>query len=510
MNNINLWFAKNNLGEIVTINKIDEKYEGKYFCPLCGSEVIPKAIDSKKVSPHFAHANKSECAGESMIHYWVKNELVKKDEVFEIITNKSSQVMCKNIEFEKIYDTPYGKYKPDATITTYSDEIIFVEINYSNKKNKDEYLDKWKYFNSTVLEFSIKNIYSELDNKITISNSFKSIYYKDMIFTINKSSNEYIKYKNTIESKIKDSVIKDLKKIEWFIDDIYRYNINAITLEELEESFMAIGKNDTLTDIYKANTRCNNSLKDIILKRDRCILDLLDYLNEKEIKYSAKRFYGDDNIFICWSDERLINDRLFSDKHLTIYFEHIDTIKVEFTPYNYKDIICNIKNAIDGEYVIANKVNVIKSFCSELDWHNFKVKYYADNNKYTFNFNEYNFTIKNNIISEGKIKLRHINEFNNMDEFCSIMNPILNVISDDEFILLNENILNIYNKLKKTYNHLTFKRFRTEIYDSTIFIYSYDNECVSKYKYSGNEDYSDVINHISEDVRKYLYYKSEE
>jgi len=54
--NINLWFAKNTNNDIVTINEIEVKNnKEKYYCPLCGSEVIPKATNSKLITAHFAH-----------------------------------------------------------------------------------------------------------------------------------------------------------------------------------------------------------------------------------------------------------------------------------------------------------------------------------------------------------------------------------------------------------------------------------------------------------------------
>jgi len=55
--NVNLWFARDNHGEITTI--INSNNENTYTCPICNSEVIPKALESKQITPHFAHIDRN-------------------------------------------------------------------------------------------------------------------------------------------------------------------------------------------------------------------------------------------------------------------------------------------------------------------------------------------------------------------------------------------------------------------------------------------------------------------
>lgn len=43
--NIDLWFARDNHDEIITI--LNSNIANTYTCPICNSEVIPKALESK-------------------------------------------------------------------------------------------------------------------------------------------------------------------------------------------------------------------------------------------------------------------------------------------------------------------------------------------------------------------------------------------------------------------------------------------------------------------------------
>ena len=303
--NINLWFAKNENGEIVTIDKIDKDYEGKYYCPLCGSEVIPKATSSKMVTPHFAHIDRSRCSGESIVHYWTKNELVKKDDVIEIIADETRQVMIKDIEFEKSYDTPYGIYRPDITLTTYKNETVFVEVNYTNKKKAENYYLKWKHLKNIVLEFNVKNIYSEKDNSIFISNSFEAIYYDGLEFLIDKEDNEYTSYVKSL--KVDSNKINEL---EWFIDDIYKYNNQLITIDEFTESVLSIigevKNEDFIIDVYKSR-KCQNSIMGAIQYIECRLYDNVQKIVDSytEIEVEVQRYSLKDN--------RYIYDRIFGD-----------------------------------------------------------------------------------------------------------------------------------------------------------------------------------------------------
>ena len=100
LGDVSLWFAKDMNGRIITIDKANKN--NKYICPICGSEVIPKALDSDKVTEHFAHIDRSECGGETIVHWWTKNNLLKAGDVFSVFTTEEKQYLCKDIKVEQL------------------------------------------------------------------------------------------------------------------------------------------------------------------------------------------------------------------------------------------------------------------------------------------------------------------------------------------------------------------------------------------------------------------------
>ena len=318
--NINLWFAKDENGNIVTVNDVNKEYEGKYYCPLCGSEVIPKALDSNMVSPHFAHINREACSGESIFHYWVKNQLIKVDDIFEVVTNEPHQYMCEEILIEQSYETPYGLYRPDATIITYKGEKIFVEINYANKKNVNDYYLKWKHLGNIVIEFNIKNVYDEENNKINITNSFKALYFEGM--SINKNDGGYISYKRSISDK--HSRFSDkINEIEWFIDDLYKYNVGINSdLDELTNSLLFLAKDQSnlpVLEILYKNNRCQDVIKKIIEKRDCFTRELKNIVGIEDVTFEIN---GDNRRII----DRIKNNSL--NKRVKLQIENEVTFKI--------------------------------------------------------------------------------------------------------------------------------------------------------------------------------------
>ena len=339
--NINLWFAKDENGNIITVNDVDKEYKGKYYCPLCGSEVIPKALDSNMVSPHFAHINREACSGESIFHYWVKNQLIKVDDIFEVVTNEPHQYMCEEILMEQSYETPYGLYRPDATIITYKGEKIFVEINYANKKNVNDYYLKWKHLGNIVIEFNIKNVYDEENNKINITNSFKALYFDGKEFEIDKNCKEYNNLKKSIKNNIKN---EDINKIEWFIDDIYKYNIKRTKVCDLACSFLIFMQEfenrRIIESIYRVK-KCQNSIKDVI---EFIFKDVEEAINSKCKEYNLDIEIIKNDI----SKNHLVYHRIFGKEVFDIKLsknsieklnEYKKYIKNNFRYEDYKDIM---------------------------------------------------------------------------------------------------------------------------------------------------------------------------
>ena len=102
---------------LIHVKKADKNKD--YYCPCCGGIVKPRALDSNKEQSHYYHKT-GKCTKESQLHFFCKHWLFESgsrfyinDELFEV----------DSIEIEKMYDTPFGKYKPDITVHTASGKI---------------------------------------------------------------------------------------------------------------------------------------------------------------------------------------------------------------------------------------------------------------------------------------------------------------------------------------------------------------------------------------------------
>ena len=184
-----LWFARNSKGNIKIINEVKNNKD-TYFCPLCNSEVIPKAIkNDAKVAPHFAHIDKSKCTSESMIHWWFKNKFLESGDSFIVKTDKEYKYICKEILIEQIYKTKFGEYNPDITIITETGETIYFEMNYTNKKKLEDYLDKWSDLGNIVVEVDIKSLMQANYGENTYV--FKALFYQGKCLNMNKTDKQY-------------------------------------------------------------------------------------------------------------------------------------------------------------------------------------------------------------------------------------------------------------------------------------------------------------------------------
>lgn len=234
---VSLWFARNKNDEIVTIDNINKNDNKQYYCPLCGSELIPK--QGNIMSWHFAHVDKSKCTIESAYHFWIKNELFKVNEKFKIYTNVEKEYICKEVLVEQSYKVKNKKYTPDITILTKCGERIFIEINHSNKKIFNKYIDIWTELNNTVLEIETESIIKSSCNK-----TFEAIYYNGIIdieefdeiykSTIGKFKDEFSKHK-----KYSDKV-EDLKYLDWFWRDLVAYENKDIEIDKLLDSMYVL------------------------------------------------------------------------------------------------------------------------------------------------------------------------------------------------------------------------------------------------------------------------------
>ncbi len=134
-NNVSLWFARDVNKNVITISEVNKNNRSESFsCPICGSELRPKAINSKRIAPHFAHVDSSKCTSETMIHWWFKHKFLEPGDKFIVISDKKREYICKKILVEESHKTCEGEYRPDITITTIDGKTIYFEFNYSNSK----------------------------------------------------------------------------------------------------------------------------------------------------------------------------------------------------------------------------------------------------------------------------------------------------------------------------------------------------------------------------------------
>lgn len=523
LNNVSLWFAKDQEGTIITIDKINEEYKGKYYCPLCGSEVIPKAINSKQVSPHFAHLNREACSGESVVHWWVKNELIKIDDVIEITTDKTKQIMCKKVEFEKSYETPYGKYIPDISIETYDGEVIFIEVNFTNKKKIDEIYSKWKSLEKTVIEFNVKSVYDEASNKISITNSYKAIYYNGKEFEIDKESKDYKAFKRSVtkfNGKREEELISD---IDWFFDDVYKYYKKELEIEKILYGFEYIlNKNeykDIIIRMYK--NKCSNVIKDIINYKDISINRCFQFIKDK---------YGIKSSFTTSSDEKRIKDKIFKDYYISVLKQDIcnctflsydeDKYETVFIDSFDKDVISYIDNKLGN---IIEQYKQIESIC-ELVYTVVKTfnkrtipecVYKGDYIKITFGRRGYYVDNRHmiKIWKDGTISLNGVNllqtDIYNEDKLIKDLQFCLNYSIPGGNMLLDRNVIDLYEKIHSRYTKDTSKCYSVEITNEELII----GDCfktIATFKYNNNTTFEEVIEVFSKAVREYIYGNKEE
>ena len=163
--NVQLWFAKNEDGEILTIDEVNKNTKDKYYSPMCGSELIPRQGEIN--SWCFAHIDKSKCNSESMIHFWVKNKLIEKGDKFIVTSDYEKEYICRDILVEKSYEVDGKIYKPDLTIITECGKTIYFEMNHTNKKKLEDYIDIWIGLNNIVVEVDTKTLINSQSKKIT-------------------------------------------------------------------------------------------------------------------------------------------------------------------------------------------------------------------------------------------------------------------------------------------------------------------------------------------------------
>lgn len=245
----------------------------KYYCPVCGEEMIFKNCTEKE--KHFSHKADTRCnygkGGESEEHKIAKRFLSENiGEMFTINGNKiigsgntfvlggSQKVVVKEIHIEKSLKEILGlkrNYIPDVYIEAVTGEIIALEI-YNTHAKSDEDIENLKGKDLIVYEIDIKQlekltmqeIYKNMNliyslNKMGFEGSLRHIrdeykkiksslnYCKEKLITVEAEKekldikNIKLTYENRKLSEEKDCLIKGNKVcIDGFIKEVFKYS----------------------------------------------------------------------------------------------------------------------------------------------------------------------------------------------------------------------------------------------------------------------------------------------
>lgn len=276
--NVNLWFAKDKNNEIMMIKDIiEENKHNEYTCPICGGLV--RANTGTIKSWYFSHINADDCSSETIVHWFVKHELLKVGEKFKVkINDEIKEYVCKEIIEEKEYNTKYGVYRPDLTVITTTNEIIYIEVANTNGKKIKDFIDMWKELGNTVIEFKVGEVLN--GNKIEV---FNSIWYegkeyynqlKELREVCNKEKEKYEFTKEQVE------------QIDWLINDICKYNNGLIEIDKLSDEIQCIENEEQrqlVCNIVK-NKKCGTVLNDYIEYNKNNLINLYNNFYNNKIK----------------------------------------------------------------------------------------------------------------------------------------------------------------------------------------------------------------------------------
>ena len=375
--------------------------DNNYFCPCCGGNVKPRALDSTKEQSHYYHVT-GKCTKESQLHFFCKNWLFDEGSKFYV---DDSLFEVESIEIEKPYDTPFGKYIPDVTVHTTTGIDIYFEMFFTNRKTGDDYFCKWDYLGNDVVEVNIKEYMFKTDAD-TIP-TFTYLYHDGNCY-----SKPYIKrdlYANTI-ARIKRELTRQkvlnykarIEQLDWFWQEI-RNN------KSREEILNVISEMD-----YEDMISCYE-----IIKRKQCVSylknDVLNMINQKvisEVREELDLPY-DENVYF---DLEHIKGRTYKiGIRLDINTDHIIYNKM-YVPYDnsirkFPKIVFS-KNILNKDEIVLiesdiKKINdkyeeVLQIKENILEYDN-KLAIFEENSQYKVRMNNGLYTvIEEN--TEGKMK----------------------------------------------------------------------------------------------------------
>jgi len=514
---VQLFWANDENGDIAIIfDMVEEDRTKKYTCPVCGSEVRPVAIDNKtkdgkvaQVSPHFSHFDASKCSNESAIHYWFKNKILVNGDSFIIKTDAEHEYKCKEVLVEQFYKTEFGIYRPDITIITECGKSIYFEMNYTNKKKVEDYMDKWLELGNPVVEVDLKALMSASLNKTKYE--FKALFYEGKCFNTKKNDLYYDtigKHKEKLLSNGIDSTVKDkINKLNWFWRDINLYKQSKLDDLGLISMFDLVEKDEKqfIFDIIK-RLKCTNVYEDYLGKKTDILLKTVDKCLKTYKNGEFEKIYVID-IQDIYKGKHIINKILtFKNTEDMALTEIIDVTDCEINEFN-SHILANLTYWEDVKSYYTKASAICNSINKTYSKFNSDIREGRNSDKYLFKitFDEFYKTrdvyilIKINGIEFGKEK-----SFTYPKEYVYINETDVDIMNDDEtiFKFINYNMeKEIKTFLKKQDKLPLSSKFKTEEVKEQIALKREENILLFN-KVSNN-----VINIFKENKDKIKEYK---
>ena len=409
-----------NLIHVKKANKDDD-----YYCPCCGGNVKPRALDSTKEQSHYYHIS-GKCTKESQLHFFIKNWLFEKGSQF-FINDVLYEVDF--IEIEKTYNTPFGDYRPDVTVHTSSNEIIHFEIFFTNRKTGDNYFCKWDALGNSVVEVNVKEYMCKTDANI-IPN-FTYLYHDGICY-----SKTYVKkdlYATTI-AKIKNELTRQkvidykvrIEKLDWFWQKI----IENSSKEEILKCIDSMSYEDMVSCFE-------------IIKRKQCVShlkkDVLDIINKKVISNIR------DSIGLPFDKNVYLDVRHYKGKtyeigiRLNIHTEHIIYndfyLRCKYNRWDFEKSTGYPKIIFKRNIFSFEEIEIPKSKTSELkDIFNKTIEYkkqLIDYEKELSKFEENGYKIRFNNNRYTVLKITETNKLESILEGRYIENLSINSLSQE-------------------------------------------------------------------------------
>lgn len=251
----------------------DAKDSEKYYCPFCGCEVYPKALDSAYVRKHFCHYN-AECKKEGIEHLMTKYYVLDKDTIS--INGKLIYVDKTKTLLERGYKTNFGYYVPDITLFALNGQRIFLEIKYRNPKTNN-YVLKYDELKTDVIEYDIN------------TNEMYYIYKVDTGYCGKIVNNKIKKQMQFVEYKNNNSLDSDrMKLLDDFWIECRKYKVYANESSIIDAFTKITNYQDKIYAFYlMRDLKCTERIKEVLEKSSQ---EIIKNCNEQYMQDKVKLF----------------------------------------------------------------------------------------------------------------------------------------------------------------------------------------------------------------------------